>query len=198
MESEIFMTFNIGFWKISENEKFWVDFFTKNKIFINSTFVKLAQIWKSRPHHLGINYYVNFLGHLGIKKSKSWEPFWSYQLKALPFEAIWSNFMLKWAGFPVLFSSKMAYQILISSITTSALKYGRLLFLSIIHQSISKYIKESFTFRLKSVGFCIPERETPQPVLLYLWYRFYCNSWDRDKKSCNLKEANHFKFLIWG
>ena len=88
MESEIFMTFNIGFWKISENEKFWVDFFTKNKIFINSTFVKLAQIWKSRPHHLGINYYVNFLGHLGIKKIKILRAILKLPAKST---AIWSN-----------------------------------------------------------------------------------------------------------
>ena len=43
-------------------------------------------------HHLGKNYYVNILGHIGsnngfhikapmaIEKSKSWGPFWSYQL----------------------------------------------------------------------------------------------------------------------
>ena len=32
-------------------------------------------------------------------------------------------------------------------------------------QHISKNPLEHFTFRQKSIGFCIPERETPQPVL---------------------------------
>ena len=52
-------------------------------------------------------------------KSKSWKPFWSYQLKSTASWAHLDQFHGKWAGFAVLFSSKTAPQILISSITIS-------------------------------------------------------------------------------
>ena len=44
----------------------------------------------------GINYYINFLGRLcsnGLQlKSKSWEPFWNYQLLILSIQPIWPIF----------------------------------------------------------------------------------------------------------
>jgi hypothetical protein len=73
------------------------------------------------PYHLEINCYVNFLGRrLGsngfqlininvwhpwqLKKSKSWGPFWSYQLNSLANSAHLAYFPGKWAGLAVLSS----------------------------------------------------------------------------------------------
>ena len=69
-------------------------------------------------HHLGMNYYVNFLERLGkqwisanikvwhpwqLKQSKSWGPFWSYQLNSTANSAHLAHFRGKWAGLAVLF-----------------------------------------------------------------------------------------------
>ena len=61
-----------------------------------------------KPHYLGMNYYVIFLGRLGsnefhlrLKKSKSWEPFWSYQLDNTANSA---HLPQKWAELAMLFS----------------------------------------------------------------------------------------------
>ena len=42
-----------------------------------------------------------------LKKSKSWEPFWSYQLNSTANFANLAQFWGKWAGLPVLFSWKL-------------------------------------------------------------------------------------------
>ena len=54
-----------------------------------------------KPHYLGVNYYVIFLGRLGsnefhlrLKKSKSWEPFWSQTI--LPIQPIYCKNGLNW------------------------------------------------------------------------------------------------------
>ena len=80
-------------------------------------------------HHLEITYYVNFLGRLGSngfqlkwrfgtlgnwKKSKSWGPFWSYQLNSTANSAHLAHFWGKWAGLPWLQIIHLTWKTLIS------------------------------------------------------------------------------------
>ena len=65
-----------------------------------------------------MSYYVNFLGGLAsnefhiklkvcyprqLKKSKSWGPFWSYQLNSSVYSAHFAGFLGNWAKLAVLF-----------------------------------------------------------------------------------------------
>ena len=71
---------------------------------------------KEKPHWLGMNYYVNFLGGIGsngfhikwisgtIEKIKSWGPFRSYQLNSTANLAHLPRNWAKWAELAVLFS----------------------------------------------------------------------------------------------
>ena len=59
------------------------------------------------PKNVGASLAMNFTkkglsAPMAIKKSKSWEPFWSYQLNSTAIWPIWPNFEVN--GLAVLFS----------------------------------------------------------------------------------------------
>ena len=65
-------------------------------------------ILNNQPHCLGMNYYVNFLEGIvsngQLKKSKSWVPFWRYQLNSTTDLSNLAQFWGKWVGLVVLVS----------------------------------------------------------------------------------------------
>ena len=85
--------------------------FTKfsDSLYWKVTKIALYQKYElSFAHHLGMKYYVNFLGRWisakikvwhpwQLKKPKSWGPFWSYQLISTTNSAHLANFCGKWA-----------------------------------------------------------------------------------------------------